>query len=97
MNNNEHIAHPSVKLYLLVFVGLAILTGLTVLLSYAGLKHSTAVGLAILIASVKCFLIGTFFMHLKTEKIWIVLIIITALILVGFLLAPTMQDIGFHH
>ena len=92
---DQHATHPhSVKPYILVFIGLGILTGCTVLLSYMGLPHKTAIALAILIATVKCALIATFFMHLRFEKRGFVYLLLTALFFVAVLLSPLIQDIG---
>jgi len=87
-------SHVSVKAYLLVFGGLAMLTGLTVALSYAGFPRRIAICLAGLIALTKCSLIAAFFMHLKLEKKAIYAILITALFLVGALVSALVPDIG---
>lgn len=92
---SQETAHTSIKSYLLVFFGLAVLTGLTVLLSYAGLPHRTAIALAVLIALTKCTLIATFFMHLRFEKKEFVIMILVALFFVGVLIASLIKDIGF--
>lgn len=94
MTHHEN-THSSIKSYLLVFLGLAILTGATVLLSYAGLPHKTAIGIAILIAVIKCTLIATFFMHLRFEKKGFVIMILVALFFVGVLITSLIEDIGF--
>lgn len=86
--------HASVKTYFLVFIGLAVLTTATVLLSYAGLPHSTAISMAALIAIAKCALIGAFFMHLKWESKGIYALIFTALFFVGVLVFSLIPDIG---
>jgi cytochrome c oxidase subunit 4 len=87
--------HPhSVKPYLLVFGGLAILTGTTVWLSYLGLPHKTAILIASLIALTKCSLIAAFFMHLRFEKKGIYAILFTALFFVGVLIFALIPDIG---
>lgn len=86
--------HSSIKTYLLVFVGLAILTGFTVLLSSAGLPHHTAIALAGLIATIKCLLIATFFMHLRFEKRGFVYMLLVALIFVSVLVASLIKDVG---
>lgn len=92
----EHTSsHSSVKAYLLVFGGLAVLTGLTVLLSYLGLPHRVAILLASLIAVAKCTLIAAFFMHLRFEKKGIYGLIALSLFLVGSLLFTILPDIGF--
>lgn len=89
--------HPtSVKPYILVFLGLGLLTGMTVLLSYLGLPHTTAIALAILIATVKCVLIATFFMHLRFEKRGFLYLLFTALFFVAVLIGSLIQDLGFH-
>lgn len=92
--SHSHVEHSSVKTYILVFIGLGILTGMTVLLSYAGFSHSVGISLAALIALVKCVLIATFFMHLRFERKWLTYIVITALFLVAVLVGSLIQDIG---
>lgn len=88
-------AHPaSVKPYILVFVGLGLLTGLTVLLSYLGLPHQTAIALAALIALIKCTLIATFFMHLRLEKRGFVYLLLVAFFFVTVLIVSLISDIG---
>lgn len=94
MHHEANAEHSSIKTYLLVFLGLGILTGMTVLLSYAGLPHKTAISLAGLIALVKCSLIAAFFMHLRFEKKGIAIILFTALFFIAVLIASLIQDIG---
>jgi cytochrome c oxidase subunit IV len=91
----EH-AHgkAAVKTYLLVFGGLALLTGLTVLLSYMHIPIKTAVLLAALISLTKCSLIGAFFMHLRFEGKMIYALLFSALGLVAFLLISIYPDVG---
>lgn len=84
----------AVKTYLLVFLGLAVLTGLTVFLSYLHIDIKVAVALAALIAITKCSLIGAFFMHLRFEGKLIYALIFTALFLVLFLLFSVLPDLG---
>lgn len=57
-----------VRLYTLVFLGLGALTLLTVGLSYLHLPHRVAIPLAIAIATTKCTLIASVFMHLKWDS-----------------------------
>ncbi len=94
MTTQESAPHSSIKAYLLVFIGLAVLTGMTVALSYMGLPHGTAILLAGLIALTKCTLIAAFFMHLRFEKKGIYAILAVALFLVGTLLFSIIPDIG---
>jgi cytochrome c oxidase subunit 4 len=57
------------RVYLTVFLGLAVLTAVTVYACY-GLKLPvhTAIIVALIIASIKGFLVAGFFMHLLSEK-----------------------------
>jgi caa(3)-type oxidase subunit IV len=93
--NHDTAAHSSVKTYLFVFVGLAILTGLTVSLSYMHLPHKLGILLAALISLSKCVLIASFFMHLKSEKMGIGAFLFVGLILVAVLIAALIPDVGF--
>lgn len=87
-------AHSNIKTYLMVFVGLGILTALTVSLSYMGLSHHLGIFLAACIALTKCILIATFFMHLKFENRKISAMILVALMGVIILIAAVIPDIG---
>ncbi len=57
------------RVYVTVFLGLAVLTAVTVYACY-GLKLPvhTAIIVALIIASIKGFLVAGFFMHLLSEK-----------------------------
>ena len=57
-----------VKVYMLVFAALAVLTIVTVSVSYLDLSTSEAVFLALIIASIKGSLVASYFMHLISEK-----------------------------
>jgi cytochrome c oxidase subunit 4 len=94
MSEHAH-GNAAVKTYLLVFIGLAVLTGTTVLLSYLDLPLKVAVALAALIALTKCTLIGAFFMHLRFEGKLIYSLLFAALGLVAFLLFSIAPDLGF--
>lgn len=87
-------SNSSVKTYLLVFLGLAILTGLTVSISYMHLAHRLAVALAFVISLAKCALIAAFFMHLKSEKLGVMAFLFVGLIFVAVLIAAVVPDIG---
>ena len=69
----EEIKHH-VKVYVRVFIALAVLTLLTVGVSYLHLNIYLAVAVALLIATFKGSLVATFFMHLVSERkiiLWI--------------------------
>jgi caa(3)-type oxidase subunit IV len=92
---DQHAGHPSnVKTYLLVFAALGVLTGLTVALSYMGLSHGIGIAAAAAIATLKCVLIATFFMHLRSEVRGITITMLVALVLVGVLVSSLIPDIG---
>ncbi len=57
-----------VRTYVAVFVALAILTILTVSVSYMRLALIPAIVIALIIASTKGSLVAGFFMHLVSEK-----------------------------
>ncbi len=57
-----------VKLYIGIFIALLVGTVVTVLAAYVDLGHKMNIALALLIASVKAFLVAGFFMHLTSEK-----------------------------
>ena len=74
------------RTYLIVFVALAALTVITVGVSYLNLQGWKAVGLALLIAGVKGFLVAGFFMHLLTEKRLIYSVLILTVVFLAILL-----------
>ena len=60
-----------IKIYMMVFASLAVLTIVTVAASYLELSSGEAIFLALVIASVKGSLVACFFMHLLSEKAFI--------------------------
>lgn len=60
--------HTGRGIYWAVFAGLAAFTVITVASAYLHLPMSKAVPLALAIATVKAWLVGAYFMHLKGEK-----------------------------
>jgi len=59
---------PNIKLYLMVFGALMVLTVVTVLVSYLHLPKTLGIFVGLLIATVKVALVAAFFMHLKGER-----------------------------
>jgi len=86
----------SVRVYVKVFVALAILTGLTVGASYLPFNEGSHITVALIIAAVKASLVALFFMHLKGE----VSTIFRALVLTGlffvFLIALPLSSLLDH-
>ena len=79
----EHI-----RVYLMVFGALGILTVVTVLASYLEISTSEGIFLALIIASVKASLVAGYFMHLITERntiIWILILIVVFFFVMLFL------------
>lgn len=74
------------RVYLIVFVALAALTAITVGISYLHLSGWKAISLALLIASIKGFLVAGFFMHLLSEKKLIYSVLIVTVIFFAMLL-----------
>ena len=81
-----------VRTYLVVFVALALLTAVTVMVSYLHLPLRKALLVALAIAVVKGSLVAGFFMHLISEKQVIFLILIfTALFFLVLLTLPVIS------
>lgn len=82
-----------VKIYMLVFFALACLTVVTVAVSYLNVTFAAGVAIALAVASVKGYLVASYFMHLKTEKKIIFAILLLTVLLVAFLFAlPMLTD-----
>jgi len=64
---NEHKHITPYRVYAVVLVTLLFLTVVTILAAFAEIG-AWGIGLALLIASVKVFLVLYYFMHLKVEK-----------------------------
>ena len=76
-NHNSASMQNHIRIYLMVFGALGVLTIITVLASYLNLSTSEGIFLALIIASVKASLVLGYFMHLISERkliIWILLI-----------------------
>ena len=83
-----------VRVYLIVFACLAVLTVFTVAVSYLKVSTPVAVVIAMLIASVKASLVASYFMHLVSEtKAIYGILILTVVFLIVMLLIPTFSDL----
>jgi len=77
------------RTYLLVFAALAVLTVITVAVSYLDMNHSQAVVVALVIAAVKGSLVAAFFMHLISEEKFIYAVLaLTMFFFVAIFLLP---------
>ena len=95
MKQEEDIRETGFRIYVLVWLVLVILTGIT--LSAAGMEwRGWTVLIALIIAGTKSGLVLNYFMHLKSERLMIFKVIIPlvmALFLVFILL--TFSDLAF--
>lgn len=66
--DHEEDIDEHIRTYVLVFVALAVLTGLTVAVAYIEFTMTTAVIVGLTIATVKGGLVAGYFMHLITEE-----------------------------
>ncbi len=95
MKPEEAFHGTSYRTYILVWLGLVILTGTTVSLAGMGLGR-LAILSALLIAGTKSGLVLTYFMHLKSERLLIFKVIIP-LVMAVFLvfIVLTFSDVAF--
>ncbi|MGA7793323.1 MAG: cytochrome C oxidase subunit IV family protein [Candidatus Acidiferrales bacterium] len=84
MNTQAHAqeahAGASVGTNIGVWVGLVLITFLEVFLAYEELQPSVMLSILVVLSVVKAALIMSFFMHLKYEKLGLVLLLIPATI-----------------
>lgn len=83
-----------VRVYIMVFAALAVLTVVTVAVAYLDLSIWPALILALLIASVKGSLVGAYFMHLAGEK---KIILATLLLTAAFFIAMVVIFVAAYH
>ena len=75
--------------YMMVFASLAVLTIVTVAVSYLDLSIGMAVTLAMIVASVKGTLVAAYFMHLLDERKTIyAILVLTMVFLVVLMVVP---------
>ncbi len=87
-----------VRTYVMVFVVLLFLTGVTVGISYVDMGHTMNIVLALVIATIKASLVAAYFMHLISEKKLIYYtLLIAALFFIGLMFLPTGQSLDPIH
>ncbi len=89
MSSDAQSVQKQVRVYLMVFAALAVLTIVTVLASYLDVAIGPAVAIALAIAAVKGSLVALFFMHLSHEKraiYWVLLL--TAVFFLALMVLP---------
>ncbi len=82
-----------VRTYMVVFAALALLTIVTVLISYIHLPTPQAIVLAVMVATVKASLVALYFMHLISEKkVIYLMLLLAAAFFVLVLCLPAMTE-----
>ena len=100
-DNLPSFCHPaSTKLLFGVFIALIFLTLLTVALSAMapslGIPRAFMFPLAMMIATVKAFLVCAFFMHMWWDKGFNILAFLSSLLFVCLFIGMTMMDTGHY-
>lgn len=85
---------PAYGIYLAVWGGLVLLTGLTVAVSYVNLGVMNVV-VALLIASLKATLVALYFMHLRSEGRLVWGFALTPIFFLVLIVAGTLSDTLF--
>ena len=86
-----------IRVYMTVFASLAVLTVVTVAASWLKVPVPVAILIALMIASVKAFLVAAFFMHLISERAAIYgVLIITFFFFLMMISIPLLMDMNLH-
>ncbi len=84
-----------VRVYLMVFAALGVLTIVTVAISYLHLPTPWAISLALTVATVKAGLVAGYFMHLiSEEKVILWLLLLCAAFLFSVMVGPLGTETG---
>ena len=90
----EHV-RQHVRVYLMVFAALGVLTIVTVGISYLDLSTGYAIAIAVVVASVKASLVAAYFMHLVSEeKVIYYLLLLCAAFLIVLMFVPLLTETG---
>jgi len=97
-SNDVETIRKETRTYINVFIALAVLTVLTVGVSYFHLPPVLAIGVALVIATFKGSLVAGFFMHLLHERKLIYwLLILTVVFFLVLLFWPTLNAWNQRH
>ncbi len=84
-----------VRVYVMVFSALAVLTVVTVAISYLQLPTAYAIGIAMVVATVKASLVALYFMHLiSEEKVILWLLALCAAFFAALMFLPVGTETG---
>ncbi len=90
----EHVKEH-VRVYLMVFSALAVLTVVTVAISYLRLSTGYAIGVAMAVATVKASLVALYFMHLiSEEKVILWLLVLCVAFFAALMFLPVSTETG---
>jgi cytochrome c oxidase subunit 4 len=92
MSTVESTAEPGMKLYVTIWVGLLLIVGVEVALTYAGLPAGTLLAALLALASVEAGLGVMYFMHLRYERRVLFWSLVPALIFVLLMLNHLWRD-----
>ena len=92
MSNDVHQHIDSVKTYILVFLGLIVLTVVTTAVAFVDLGPFSVVA-ALAIACCKMLLVALFFMHVRHSSRLTKLVVIGGLLWLAILLLLTLGDV----
>ena len=94
MSAHDHAEHhvTPLRVYFGVYFTLLFLTIVTVGVSYLGLPASISIVVAMMVASVKAFFVGAWFMHLAHDMKFNVLFFITSFLFIGAFFFFTIND-----
>ena len=81
-------------IFALIWLGLMVLTGLTVVAAGIDLGKANVI-IALVIATVKVTLVGAFFMHLKYEKLYLKLMVLVSVLVLCVILSLTFIDTAY--
>ena len=92
MSHTAEEIKKHVRVYIAVFAALAVLTIVTVAVSYLHLPTPKAIAVALTVAAVKGALVAAYFMHLVSErKIIFSILLLTAFFLAVLLWLPSLR------
>ena len=95
MDDHAVDVQKHVRVYLIVFAALMVLTAVTVGVYYIEMSVPASIALALLIATIKASLVACAFMHLISEKKLIYAVLaLTVVFFIALLLLPVMTSIG---
>ncbi len=90
----DHV-REHVRVYLMVFAALGVLTVVTVAISYLDLPTGFAITIAVIVASVKASLVAAYFMHLVSEeKVIYYLLLLCAAFFAALMFLPLLTETG---